>query len=51
LFSLAAYGFRGTYLVTWGVLFFGAAVALRGLIYQLRLRAFLATRRTAHRGS
>ena len=44
LFSLAAYGFRGIFVVTWGVLAFGTAVAWRGLKYQWRLRAFLASR-------
>src|SRR4051812_4555787 len=31
LFSLAAYGFSGVFLVTWGVLAFGAALTVRGL--------------------
>ena len=43
LFSLAAYGFSGVLVVTWGVLAFGAALTWRGLSYQRRLRAFLAS--------
>ena len=50
LFTLAAYGFSGVFLVTWGVLAFGAALTARGLKYQWRLRTFLASHQPVTRG-
>jgi hypothetical protein len=51
LFSWAVFGFSGVVLVGWGALAVGAALTVRGFIYQRRLDAFLATRPAARRPS